>query len=69
MTKRFCRDCGRELVERVERGGFDPKTGERLRTVWLECPRFGRSWRNLWMGGAAHKSVARDRPLMARTWM
>lgn len=51
MTE-FCSRCGRPLtVLSVERTGFSTDTGEPTYREWVECPRFGRGWRNLWMGG------------------
>lgn len=53
----FCR-CGRQLEVKVERHGYaDRLTGEFGTTTYRECPRFARSWRNLWRGGVGHTSL------------
>lgn len=53
----FCSKCGRQLELRAEPDSyFNPKTGQRDTTTYRECPRFPRSWRNLWWGGVGHTS-------------
>lgn len=42
--------CGREFIM-LERNV------EQLRTL-MGCPRFPRSWRNLWAGGIRHSALA-----------
>ena len=65
----YCTKCGRELVEVVERRSyFDCETGDRTDDVWLECPRFPRSWRNFWLGGMGHDSTSLTIPFMNREW-
>lgn len=60
MTPKFCRECGRELERIEEDDGFDLATGRLKVSVWLECPRFKRSWRKFWSAGFGHTSIAED---------
>lgn len=40
-------ECGRAMViDRLIQGGYK-----------LVCPRFNRSWHNLWLGGWSHQGV------------
>lgn len=64
---RFCRHCGREMIETKEPGLFVTRTGEREIQRWASCPRFFRSWRNLWLGGF-HDSVSLDHALLRRKY-
>ena len=68
-TRRYCEKCGRRLIEVVEESPlFDNTTGERRTDVYLECPRFPRSWRNFWWGGVGHTSVTTGTSHMLREW-
>ncbi len=51
---RFCGHCGRQMIPGRLDDGFDGRTGERRAETVLVCPRFDRSWRNLWLGGWMH---------------
>ena len=63
-----CCYCGRQLEDICEPGQlYDQQSGERIPEVWRQCPRFARSWRNLWMG-ACHESFVRDNPMHCREW-
>ena len=62
-----CAYCGRELIEMTEPGLFDTKSGTQIMETWKQCPRFARSWRNLWLGGC-HDSFLRDNPVCGREW-
>jgi hypothetical protein len=59
-----CRCCGRALVLVEERSKLhDRRTGERLpHERYWECPKYARSWRNLWWGGVGHESLSADGP-------
>lgn len=52
-----CRACGSQLVVRVGSVGFARETGQPKTITYRECPRFARSWRNLWWGGWGHDSL------------
>lgn len=66
-AQEFCGVCGRILIETDEDEGIhDHKTGKRLRRHWHSCPRYFRSWRNLWMGGSPHESHAKDLAILGR---
>ena len=67
-TPEFCSYCGRRLVAVDEHGPFDVLTGKRERGRWLMCPRFPRSWRNLWMGGMGHDKFSATNPLLRAVW-
>ena len=54
LPVRYCRGCGRQMIPFHEFAGFSESTGEPQYEMTLVCPRFSRSWRNLWMGGWSH---------------
>lgn len=53
-----CRKCGREMIPTTQDDGYD-REGNRIISEWWECPRFARSWRNLWQGGITHYAEGR----------
>lgn len=68
MLERYCIRCGRRMVVIREIRFWDAVTGKRREERWLQCPRFRRSWRNLWMGGVGHAARSLDNPLLSREW-
>lgn len=62
IPERFCGRCGRKMVVRIVDSGFDPKTGSTKEEAEQVCPRFDRSWRNLWFGGVMHEGVVYFNP-------
>lgn len=66
MSARHCSKCGRLMVETLERDGFNQDASRKMHR-WVTCPRFWRSWRNLWMGGC-HDSASLDVPMLGREY-
>lgn len=60
MSERYCKRCGRPMIYREHPGLYNSRTGTRETVRQLMCPRFTRSWRNLWFGGTAHYAYSVD---------
>lgn len=70
--ERFCSHCGRRMIERTYGRGFDSRSGLRIIDRAVVCPRFDRSWRNLWLGGWMHNGYQvdeNDRLGLELSWM
>ena len=44
LEQEHCVYCGRQMVETIEAGLFDRRTGQRQMRVWRSCPRWFIKW-------------------------